>query len=78
VEYQLARILSGLCEGVYMYSVMRWVVFRGAPRGLPRGRHSGCPSGPWPVAFSVRMMPPSLLSSVAFGRGETPLDHTYS
>jgi putative flippase GtrA len=34
VEYQLARILSGLCEGVYMYSVMRWVVFRDAPRGL--------------------------------------------
>jgi hypothetical protein len=38
VEYQLARILSGLCEGVYMYSVMRWVVFPGAPRGLhPEG-----------------------------------------
>jgi putative flippase GtrA len=35
VQYQLARVLSGLCEGVYMYSVMRWVVFRGAPRGLP-------------------------------------------
>jgi len=34
VEYQLARVLSGLCEGVYMYCVMRWVVFRGAPRGL--------------------------------------------
>jgi putative flippase GtrA len=33
VEYQLARILSWLCEGVYMYSVMRWVVFRDAPRG---------------------------------------------
>jgi hypothetical protein len=32
VEYQLARVLSGLCEGVYMYSVMRWVVFRDAPR----------------------------------------------
>jgi putative flippase GtrA len=31
VEYQLARILSGLCEGLYMYSVMRWVVFRDAP-----------------------------------------------
>jgi putative flippase GtrA len=30
VEYQLARILSGLCEGVYMYCVMRWVVFPGA------------------------------------------------
>lgn len=38
VEYQLARILSGLCEGAYMYSVMRWVVFRDAPRGLRQAR----------------------------------------
>jgi putative flippase GtrA len=33
VEYQLARILSGLGEGVFMYCAMRWVVFRDAPRG---------------------------------------------
>jgi putative flippase GtrA len=32
VEYQLARILSGLCEGLYMYSAMRGVVFRDADR----------------------------------------------
>ncbi|WP_339380964.1 GtrA family protein [Nocardia jejuensis] len=28
VEYHLARILGGLGEGVYMYSAMRWIVFR--------------------------------------------------
>ena len=28
VEYHLARILAGACEAVYMYSAMRWVVFR--------------------------------------------------
>jgi putative flippase GtrA len=28
VEYHLARILAGGCEAVYMYSAMRWVVFR--------------------------------------------------
>jgi putative flippase GtrA len=28
LEYHLARIAAGLCEAVYMYSVMRWVVFR--------------------------------------------------
>lgn len=27
VQYQLARILAGACEGVFMYCVMRWVVF---------------------------------------------------
>jgi putative flippase GtrA len=28
VEYRLARVLAGACEAVYMYSAMRWVVFR--------------------------------------------------
>lgn len=28
VEYRIARIVAGLCEAVYMYSAMRWVVFR--------------------------------------------------
>lgn len=29
VEYHLARIVAGGCEAIYMYSAMRWVVFRG-------------------------------------------------
>lgn len=29
VEYRVARIVAGACEAVYMYSAMRWVVFRG-------------------------------------------------
>jgi putative flippase GtrA len=28
VEYHLARIVAGICEAIYMYSAMRWVVFR--------------------------------------------------
>jgi putative flippase GtrA len=28
VEYHVARIAAGVCEAVYMYSAMRWVVFR--------------------------------------------------
>lgn len=32
LDYHLARLLAGGCEGVFMYSVMRWVVFR-EPRG---------------------------------------------
>jgi putative flippase GtrA len=41
VQYQLARILSGLCEGLYMYSVMRWVVFRDASARLTAGGGDG-------------------------------------
>ena len=28
IEYHIARIVAGGCEAVYMYSAMRWVVFR--------------------------------------------------
>lgn len=28
VEYHLARMAAGACEGIYMYCAMRWVVFR--------------------------------------------------
>ena len=28
VSYQLARTIAGLCEAVYMYAAMRWLVFR--------------------------------------------------
>lgn len=28
LEYHLARVLAACCEAVYMYSVLRWVVFR--------------------------------------------------
>jgi putative flippase GtrA len=28
VEYHVARIVAGGCEAIYMYSAMRWVVFR--------------------------------------------------
>jgi hypothetical protein len=27
----IARITAGRCEAIYMYSVLRWVVFRDAP-----------------------------------------------
>lgn len=33
VEYHLSRIIAGLCEALYMYSVMRWVIFRRRPVG---------------------------------------------
>lgn len=28
LDYRLARLTAGACEAVYMYSAMRWVVFR--------------------------------------------------
>jgi len=28
VGYQLARVIAGVCEAIYMYAAMRWLVFR--------------------------------------------------
>jgi hypothetical protein len=28
VYYELSRVLAACCEAVYLYSMMRWVVFR--------------------------------------------------
>ncbi len=28
VSYQLARVVAGMCEAIYMYAALRWLVFR--------------------------------------------------
>ncbi|SPM29737.1 GtrA family protein [Mycobacterium terramassiliense] len=28
LQYQLSRLVAGMCEAAYMYSALRWVVFR--------------------------------------------------
>jgi putative flippase GtrA len=35
VDYRLSRILAAVCEAVYMYVAMRWLVFRDARRQAP-------------------------------------------
>jgi putative flippase GtrA len=35
LDYQLARVVAGLCEAVYMYVAMRWVVFRDVRHPAP-------------------------------------------
>lgn len=32
VQFQLARLLAGLCEAAWMYCAMRWIVFRDTRR----------------------------------------------
>jgi hypothetical protein len=31
VYYELSRVLAACCEAVYLYCMLRWVVFRGSP-----------------------------------------------
>jgi putative flippase GtrA len=37
VQYQVARIIAGAGEGVFMYCAMRWFVFRTAAASEPAG-----------------------------------------
>ena len=37
VYYELARVIAAVCEGVYLYCCMRWIVFRDAARRPDRG-----------------------------------------
>lgn len=30
IDYRIARLVAGACEAAFMYSMMRWVVFRGS------------------------------------------------
>lgn len=34
VHFMIARFLAGCCEGAFMYSVMRWVIFRERPASV--------------------------------------------
>lgn len=53
VSYQLARVIAGLCEAVYMYAAMRWLVFRDTRRGSGPGPEGG----PGPGGGTVRPGP---------------------
>ena len=50
VSYQLARIIAGLCEAVYMYAAMRWLVFRDTRASPGPGPEAGpgAEAGPGP------------------------------
>ncbi|EOD67149.1 hypothetical protein H480_18052 [Amycolatopsis vancoresmycina DSM 44592] len=37
IEYHVSRVLAGACEGVFMYAVMRWVIFRDSGQGQVEG-----------------------------------------
>jgi hypothetical protein len=40
-DYRLARIAAGVCEALYMYAAMRWLVFRDVrTQDRSRGRMS--------------------------------------
>jgi putative flippase GtrA len=55
VYYELSRVIAACCEGVYLYCMMRWVVFRDVTEGADAAE--GGPS-PEPRPASAAPVPP--------------------
>lgn len=53
VYYELSRVLAACCEGVYLYCMMRWVVFRDVSE-VPGGEEPGTE----PATASAAPVPP--------------------
>jgi putative flippase GtrA len=46
VHLQLSRVIAACCEGVYLYCMMRWVVFRDAAPAKAGSAKAGSAKGP--------------------------------
>ncbi len=59
VYYELARILAACCEAVYLYCMMRWVVFRDATEPVPSPATASAAPEPRPTpTATVTALPP--------------------
>ncbi len=62
LDYRLARVAAAACECGYMYSALRWLVFRDAAPG--RASAPGRAGGPGPEPAAPRTAPPQVDDSV--------------
>ena len=60
VYYELARIMAACCEGVYLYCMMRWVVFRDATEPVSSEPVSSGPVSSGPATVPAAQAPPPL------------------
>lgn len=83
VYYEFSRVIAACCEGVYLYCMMRWVVFRDV-RDHPPGHDEQAPAAAtselyWPAAAdgaAARAVPQPLLTEPAPALQETVRQET--
>ena len=46
VYFELARVIAAVCEAAYLYTMMRWVVFRDAGRNITGDQSAPAPPRP--------------------------------
>jgi putative flippase GtrA len=59
VYYEFARVIAAVCEGVYLYCCMRWIVFRDVKDGFTTGKDRAAPAAAPPAPPTIAPIPPS-------------------
>ena len=59
VYYELSRVLAACCEAVYLYCMMRWVVFRDTKDSAVNAGHGAEPAAPAPTPMTTAQAEPS-------------------
>ena len=59
VYYELSRVLAACCEGVYLYCMMRWVVFRDTRDSAVNAGAGAAPAAPVPAPAATAEAEPS-------------------
>jgi len=59
VYYELSRVLAACCEGVYLYCMMRWVVFRDTRDSAVNAGAGSEPAAPAPARAATAEAEPS-------------------
>lgn len=57
VYYELSRVLAACCEGVYLYCMMRWVVFRDTKDSAVNAGAGAGPAAPAPLEAAPESTP---------------------
>jgi putative flippase GtrA len=65
VYYEFSRVIAACCEAVYLYTMLRFVVFRGSPGAMGAREQVAEVTEPEPVAGSAAQEPPPTQSEPA-------------
>jgi putative flippase GtrA len=65
VYYEFSRVIAACCEAVYLYTMLRFVVFRGSPGAMGGRERVAVATEPEPEAGSAAQEPPPTQSEPA-------------
>ncbi len=73
VYYELSRVIAACCEAVYLYCMMRWVVFRDADAADAGPARVPAAQAPPPTASAAQARPPTASAGPAAQAPPSPV-----